>query len=126
MARPPIKNFAGELFKRQLDAALDYLEGLSGGATNLAYVAATRTVTSDTGTDATLTLVDVSNPGLMASADKTALDSAMQPGDPLSDLGLPVSAVGFNQQQAVNFVIENRTSDPGSPVAGQIWIRTDL
>jgi hypothetical protein len=25
-----------------------------------------------------------------------------------------------------NFVIENRTSDPGSPVTGQIWLRTDL
>jgi hypothetical protein len=23
-------------------------------------------------------------------------------------------------------VIENRTSDPGSPVTGQIWLRTDL
>jgi hypothetical protein len=23
-------------------------------------------------------------------------------------------------------VIENRTSDPGSPVSGQIWLRTDL
>lgn len=25
-----------------------------------------------------------------------------------------------------NFVVENRTSDPGSPVSGQIWLRTDL
>ncbi len=24
------------------------------------------------------------------------------------------------------FVIENRTSDPGSPATGEIWIRTDL
>ena len=26
----------------------------------------------------------------------------------------------------VSFVIENRTSDPTAPVAGQIWFRTDL
>jgi hypothetical protein len=35
-----------------------------GGATNLAWNAATSTVTSDTGTDATLTLADGTNPGL--------------------------------------------------------------
>ena len=38
----------------------------------------------------------------------------------------PVAAVDFDQQQAVNFVVENRTSDPASPVEGQIWLRTDL
>lgn len=36
------------------------------------------------------------------------------------------ASVDFAQQQAVSFVIENRTSDPGSPVAGQLWLRTDL
>lgn len=25
-----------------------------------------------------------------------------------------------------NFIIENRTTDPASPVTGQIWLRTDL
>lgn len=25
-----------------------------------------------------------------------------------------------------NFIIENRTSDPASPVTGQIWLRVDL
>ncbi|MCD6531264.1 hypothetical protein J7K99_02330 [bacterium] len=34
--------------------------------------------------------------------------------------------VNFKQHQGVGFVIENRTSDPSSPVVGQIWIRTDL
>lgn len=38
----------------------------------------------------------------------------------------PVASVDFVQQQALQFVIENRTSDPGSPVAGQLWLRTDL
>ena len=49
--------------------------GGGGGATNLTYTASTRTVASDTGTDAVLTLVDGTNPGLMASADKTKLDA---------------------------------------------------
>lgn len=34
--------------------------------------------------------------------------------------------VEFQQNQALQFAIENRTSDPGSPVEGQIWLRTDL
>lgn len=31
-----------------------------------------------------------------------------------------------NKKQLVSAVIENRTSDPDSPVAGQIWLRTDV
>ena len=38
----------------------------------------------------------------------------------------PVAAMDFAQQQSQRFVIENRTSDPGAPVAGEIWLRTDL
>jgi hypothetical protein len=38
----------------------------------------------------------------------------------------PFEAVNMNQQQILNLVIENRTSDPGSPVTGQVWLRTDL
>lgn len=44
----------------------------------------------------------------------------------LDEIPAPVASVEFDQQQALQFVIENRTSDPGSPVAGQLWIRTDL
>jgi len=45
----------------------------------------------------------------------------------LNELGLPTGAVDFNKQQATNFVMENRSgSDPASPVAGQLWLRTDL
>ena len=38
----------------------------------------------------------------------------------------PVASLDFAQQETLQFVIENRTSDPGSPVAGQLWLRTDL
>ena len=34
--------------------------------------------------------------------------------------------VAFAQQQATALVIENRVSDPVTPVNGQIWLRTDL
>ena len=44
----------------------------------------------------------------------------------LNEFADPTASVEFAQQQAVQFVIENRTSDPGSPVTGQIWLRTDL
>jgi len=38
----------------------------------------------------------------------------------------PDGAVAFNGQQATALVVENRTSDPSTPVDGQIWLRTDL
>lgn len=44
-----------------------------GGATNLGYTAATRVLTSSTGTGVTLPLV-ATDPGLMLAADKTKLD----------------------------------------------------
>ena len=44
----------------------------------------------------------------------------------LNDATAPDGAVNFNQKEATSLVIENRTSDPGSPVDGQIWLRTDL
>ena len=53
-----------------------------------------------------------------------ALEAAGNP--TLDAVPAPVAPVDFVQQQALQFVIENRTSDPGSPVAGQLWLRTDL
>lgn len=47
-------------------------------------------------------------------------------GRPLNVVPKPVASVYFNDQQATSFRIENRTSDPGSPTEGQIWLRTDL
>jgi len=34
--------------------------------------------------------------------------------------------INFNQNEAKNMALENRTSDPPTPVVGQMWIRTDL
>ena len=44
----------------------------------------------------------------------------------LHEFGDPTASVQFAQQQALQFRIENRTSDPVSPAVGEIWIRTDL
>ena len=40
----------------------------------------------------------------------------------LHELGEPTASVEFAQQQALQFVIENRTIDPVSPVSGQLWL----
>jgi hypothetical protein len=47
--------------------------GGAGGATNLSWTAATRTVASDTGTDAVLTVATGADAGLMTAADFTKL-----------------------------------------------------
>ena len=50
-------------------------------------------------------------------------NKAIRTGTGIVDLG---DDVEFNQNQGLQFVVENRTSDPASPVTGQLWIRTDL
>lgn len=44
----------------------------------------------------------------------------------LNELGNPTGSIQFSQQQGLQFRIENRTSDPGSPAVGEVWFRTDL
>lgn len=53
----------------------------------------------------------------------TVANYAIKTGTGLVSLG---DDVDFNQNQGLEFVVENRTSDPASPVTGQLWIRTDL
>lgn len=67
------------------------------------------------------TILDDANAG----AVRTTI-SAMASTTTLDAIPAPVASVNFAQQQAVSFVIENRTSDPASPVEGQMWNRTDL
>lgn len=67
------------------------------------------------------TLIDDGNAAtaratLVAMASTTTLDA----------IPVAVASVNFNSQQATNFRVENRTSDPASPSAGQLWLRTDL
>lgn len=44
----------------------------------------------------------------------------------LDQVNAPAASVNFADQQATSFRVENRTSDPGSPTVGQLWLRTDL
>lgn len=69
-----------KLQKTTIDIALGYLQatgGGGGGATNLTYTASPTNgiVVSDTGTDATLTLADGTNAGLLTPANFTKLAS---------------------------------------------------
>ena len=67
------------------------------------------------------TLLDDAN-----AATALATIGAMAATTTLDAIPTPVASVEFDQQQALQFVIENRTSDPVSPVPGQLWLRTDL
>lgn len=51
---------------------------------------------------------------------------AVKAGVGLDELQDPVGSVEFSQEEALQFVVEKRTADPGTPVDGQIWLRTDL
>jgi hypothetical protein len=62
---------------------------------------------------------------LAAKQDAATLAATVQ-AYTLDTFADPVASVDFAQEQALQFVIENRTSDPGAPVTGEIWIRTDL
>jgi len=44
----------------------------------------------------------------------------------LNEFGNPTGSIEFNQQQGLQFRLENRTSDPVSSAVGEIWLRTDL
>jgi hypothetical protein len=59
------------------------------------------------------------------AADVTNLATTVQ-AYTLDTFANPVASMDFAQQQTLQFVIENRTSDPGSPVSGQVWLRVDL
>jgi hypothetical protein len=40
--------------------------------------------------------------------------------------GVMEGDIDFDQNEALQFVFENRTTDPDTPVIGQAWIRTNL
>jgi hypothetical protein len=71
--------------------------------------------------------ITVTASGLTWTIDNGAVTLAKLGADvTLNAIAAPVGSVNFNDQQALAFRIENRTSDPVSPSLGQIWLRTDL
>jgi hypothetical protein len=151
----------------------------AGGGANLTWTASTRTVASDTGTDAVITLVTSTDAGLApasgggttnflrADATWAAPTAVVADGDKgditvsgsgatwsidndvvtfakfqnITDarlLGRSAGSAGDMQELTVGVglslasgslvgsLLETRTSDPGAPVTGQMWLRTDL
>lgn len=82
-----------------------------GADTALHFHAADRARAVHTGTQLSATISD-----LAATVQAYTLDLFAN----------PAASLDFAQQQTLQFVIENRTSDPGSPVSGQLWLRTDI
>ena len=68
------------------------------------------------------TLADGDYGDVVVSGGGTAMTLDMT----LDTIPDPVASVDFAQQQALRMRIENRTSDPGAPAEGEIWLRTDL
>ena len=71
-----------ECLDSTVGAAVWALSGASG-ITNLGYIASPTdgTITSDTGSDATIPLADNTNAGLLTPSEKSDIASAVQPGD---------------------------------------------
>ncbi|HET7736441.1 MAG TPA: hypothetical protein VFK52_10725 [Nocardioidaceae bacterium] len=82
------------------------------GVTNLSWSAATSTVASDTGTDAVLTAVDGTNPGLMTVAQKSKLDGIEAAADvtDATNVAAAGAVMGSGVQYAVVAIGEATTS----------------
>ncbi len=118
MARPPLTAKSEYLFRKQIDAALDYVESLAGSG-GVADGDKGDITVSGSGSVWTI------DSGAVTAAEITDLATTVQ-AYTLDAFANPVASLDFAQQQTLQFVIENRTSDPGSPATGQIWLRTDL
>jgi len=78
---------------------------------------------TDGATDAELAAHESDTTNVHGIADTSALATTATP---ISSFAAAVASVNFNDQQGLAFRIENRTTDPGTPTVGQIWLRTDL
>jgi hypothetical protein len=92
-------------------AQVGALEDSAGSVTeaNLAFDPATQAeLDAHTG--------DTTNPHSVTAADVAALPTAG---------GTMTGNIDFGQNEACKMVIEVRTSDPSTPVTGQVWFRSD-
>ena len=105
-------------------SAFDHIPGSSSApGTDLGLAnrdASTLDVTSSTGGDVTIPAATTSDAGLMTAADKTAVDSALQPGDDISELN---NDAGYITDAGVTKLIagDNVTLNPTTGV-GEVEI----
>jgi hypothetical protein len=127
--RPPNRDVLGKMTGGDLRAIkfledLAALAGTGGGGGSASWGTISGTLSAQTDLLTALNGKAATVHGHVA-ANISDLASTVQ-AYPLDVFADPVAPVEFSQEQALQFVLENRTSDPGSPVTGQIWIRTDL
>lgn len=115
-----VTNLVSDLAAKQpLDATLTALAGAATGVGTYIYFTAADVAAVDNISALGRNLVD---DGTTASMHTTLALSALT----LDFFADPVASLDFAQQQTLQFVVENRTTDPGAPVTGQMWLRTDL
>lgn len=68
---------------------------------------------------------DDATPNISANLRNGSIDEARLDTSVNASLDLADSALQPNEE-GLGFRFENRTSDPGSPTVGQVWLRTDL
>ena len=95
-------------------------DGAGAGSTDLTWTASTSTVASSSGTDAVLTAVDGSNPGLMSVADKSKLDAIEASAD-VTD-ATNVSAAGAHMAGGTDVPV----TDGGTGASDAATARTNL
>lgn len=100
----------------QLPPATESAAGVAELATSAETTAGLVVQASDT------RLSDARTPTTHATSHKSGGADVVR----LDELAAATASVPFGQQQALGLRIENRTDDPGSPAAGQIWLRVDL
>lgn len=95
----------------------DKLDALAtgSGSTNLGYVAATRTVTSSSGTDVVIPEADGTNAGLMSDADKDKLDKFVEAADGFS-------ITGGTTARTLTITGDDITLNGGAPNKGDILV----
>jgi hypothetical protein len=103
-----INQFKRAAWFREVDTRLTDLEGAPPGATAWGDITGTLSVQTD---------LDTALSGKAASTHTHAISDVTS---------LTAELAGKANAAGTNFVIENRTSDPGAPSTGQIWLRTDL